>query len=49
VGKVVRVERPEGKVVPPDKYSNINPNYSLNRRLVRIISQIYRLKKVFGL
>ncbi len=49
VGKVVRVERPEGKVVPPDKYSNKNPNYSLNRRLVRIISQIYRLKKVFGL
>lgn len=49
VGKVVRVENPEGKVVPPEKYSNKNPNYSRNRRMLRIISQIYRLKRVFGL
>lgn len=48
VGKVVRVERPEGKLVPPHKYSDKKPNYIHNRRLVRIISQIYRVKRVFG-
>lgn len=48
VGKVVRVEKPEGKVVPPRKYSDKRPNYCLNRRLLRIISQIYRVKRIFG-
>ena len=46
-GRVVRVENPEGRPVPPGKYLNKKPNYTLNRILVRIISQIYRVKKVF--
>ena len=46
-GKVVRVENPEGKPVSPEKYINKKPNYSLNRLLVRIISQFYRVKRVF--
>jgi signal peptidase I len=46
-GKVIRVENPEGKPVPPEKYSNKKPNYSLNRFLVRIISQFYRIKRTF--
>lgn len=48
VGKVVRVERPEGKPVPPHKYSDKKPNYWLNRIRVRIISQIYRVKRIFN-
>jgi len=47
-GKVVRVENPEGKPVHPGKYLNKKPNYTLNRYLVRIISQIYRVKRTFG-
>jgi len=47
-GKVVRVENPEGKSVSPEKYINKKPNYSLNRLLVRIISQFYRVKKLFN-
>ena len=47
-GKVVRVEYPEGKPVPPHKYAGIKPNYRLNRILVRIISQIYRVKRIFN-
>jgi signal peptidase I len=46
-GKVVRVENPEGKPVPPEKYINKKPNYTFNRFLVRIISQLYRIKKIF--
>ena len=46
-GKVVRVENPEGKPVSPEKYINKKPNYSRNRFLVRIISQIYRVKRMF--
>ena len=46
-GKVVRVENPEGKPVPPEKYINKKPNYSINRFLVRIISQFYRIKRIF--
>jgi len=46
-GKVVRVENPEGKAVSPGKYLNKKPNYALNRFLVRIISQFYRVKRVF--
>ena len=46
-GKVVRVENPEGKPVSPEKYINKKPNYSLNRLLVRIISQFYRIKRIF--
>ncbi len=46
-GKVVRIEYPEGKQVPAHKYAGIRPNYRLNRILVRIISQIYRVKRVF--
>lgn len=46
-GKVVRVENPEGKPVRPGKYLNKKPNYTLNRYLVRIISQIYRVKRIF--
>ena len=45
-GKVVRIEYPEGKPVPPRKYAGINPNYRLNRIFVRIISQIYRVKRI---
>jgi len=46
-GKVVRVENPEGKPVSPEKYINKKPNYSRNRLLVRIISQFYRVKRIF--
>ncbi|HSN49767.1 MAG TPA: signal peptidase I [Bacteroidales bacterium] len=46
-GKVVRVENPEGKPVSPEKYINKKPNYSLNRFLVRIISQFYRVRRIF--
>jgi signal peptidase I len=45
-GKVVRVENSEGRPVSPHKYINKKPNYSLNRFLVRIISQIYRVKRI---
>lgn len=44
-GRVIRVENPEGKPVPPGKYLNKKPNYTLNRFLVRIISQFYRIRK----
>jgi signal peptidase I len=46
-GRVVRVENPEGKPVSPGKYLNKKPNYTLNRFLVRIISQFYRVKRIF--
>jgi signal peptidase I len=46
-GKVVRIEYPEGTPVSPHKYTGIKPNYRLNRILVRIISQIYRVKRIF--
>jgi signal peptidase I len=46
-GKVIRVENPEGKPLPPEKYINKKPNYSHNRLLVRIISQFYRVKRIF--
>lgn len=45
-GKVVRVENAAGKAVKQDVLLDKNPNYRLNRFLVRIISQIYRIKKV---
>jgi signal peptidase I len=48
-GKVARVENPEGKPVSPEKYINKKPNYNLNRLLVRIISQFYRVKKIIYL
>lgn len=44
-GKVVRVENSKGKPVPPGNYINKKPNYTLNRFLVRIISQFYRIRK----
>jgi signal peptidase I len=47
-GRVVRVENPEGKPVPPVYYLNKKPNYAFNRILVRIISQFYRAKKIFN-
>jgi len=46
-GRVVKVEFPEGKPVPAKSFLNKKPNYSLNRFLVRIISQFYRIKKAF--
>jgi signal peptidase I len=46
-GKVVKVEKPEGKAVPAGSFLNKKPNYSFNRLLVRIISQFYRVKRVF--
>ncbi len=46
-GRVVKVEFPEGKPVPSNSFMNRKPNYSLNRFLVRIISQFYRIKKAF--
>ena len=46
-GKVVRIEKPEGKPVSPSKYINKKPNYPFNRFLVRIISQFYRIKRAF--
>ena len=47
-GKVTRVENPEGKPVPDEQYLNKKPNYTFNRFLVRIISQFYRVKKIFN-
>ena len=47
-GKVVRVESPDGKKVPEGSFLNKKPNYSFNRFLVRIISQFYRIKRVFA-
>ena len=47
-GRVVKVENPEGKPVPPVQYLNKKPNYTFNRFLVRIISQFYRVKKIFN-
>jgi signal peptidase I len=47
-GRVVRVENPEGNPVPPVQYLNKKPNYTFNRILVRIISQFYRVKKIFN-
>ncbi len=47
-GRVVRVENPDGKSVSPGKYINKKPNYSRNRFLVRIISQFYKIKRVFN-
>jgi signal peptidase I len=46
-GKVIRVENPEGKTVPEKQYLNKKPNYAFNRFLVRIISQFYRVKRLF--
>ena len=46
-GKVIRVENPEGKTVPEKQYLNKKPNYTFNRFLVRIISQFYRVKRLF--
>jgi signal peptidase I len=46
-GKVIRVENPEGKTISADSFLNKKPNYSLNRFLVRIISQFYRIKRAF--
>jgi signal peptidase I len=46
-GKVIRVENPEGKPVPEKQYLNKKPNYAFNRFLVRIISQFYRVKRLF--
>jgi signal peptidase I len=46
-GKVIRVENPQGKAVPAESFINKKPNYSLNRFLVRIISQIYKAKRKF--
>jgi signal peptidase I len=46
-GKVVKVENPEGKALPADSFLNKKPNYSLNRFLVRIISQFYKVKRIF--
>jgi len=48
VGRVVRVEKPEGKVLSPSEYSDKKPNYRLNRIRVRIILQIYRVKRIFN-
>jgi len=46
-GRVVKVELPSGKVVPEKSLSNKNPNYTLNRLLIRIILQISRIKRIF--
>jgi signal peptidase I len=46
-GKVVRVENPDGKPVPPEQYLNKKPNYALNRLKVWIILQFRRVKGIF--
>jgi signal peptidase I len=46
-GKVVKVENTKGKTVSFDSSFNKKPNYTFNRILVRIISQFYRVKRVF--
>jgi signal peptidase I len=48
-GRVIKVEFPEGKSVPVNSILNKKPNYSLNRFLVRIISQFRRIKKNLGI
>jgi signal peptidase I len=44
-GRVVRIKTPGGKPVPARRYKNKKPNYRLNRYMVWIISQIYRMKR----
>jgi Peptidase S24-like len=46
-GRVIRVENPEGKPAPEKQYLNKKPKYTFNRFLVRIISQFYRIKRLF--
>lgn len=49
-GRVVRVETPEGDLVPPENYNMKNPNYNLNRFLVWSILQFNRIKRIiFGM
>jgi len=45
-GKVVKIEYPEGKNVPENRYSNKKPNYRLYRLFVWIILQISRIKRI---
>jgi signal peptidase I len=46
-GRVVKIEYPAGKTVPPGRYSNKNPNYKLNRFIVWMILQFSRVKRIF--
>ena len=45
-GKVTRIENSKGTPVHGNILKNRNPNYAWNRFLVRIISQIYRVKRI---
>jgi signal peptidase I len=46
-GKVIEIENPDGKIISSDILIIKNPNYLLNNLLVKIILQIYRIKKLF--
>ena len=46
-GRVVRIEDPEGKIIPFNHFPDKMPNYAFNRFLVKIILQIYRIKRFF--
>lgn len=47
-GRVVMIESPTGKIIPPEHYTNNSPNYRLNRIFVWIILQISRVKRLFA-
>jgi signal peptidase I len=46
-GRVVRVETPEGKIVPAASCLNLKPDYSLNRFLVRVKWYLNKVKRQF--
>lgn len=46
-GRVVRIEDPAGRIIPFNHFPDKTPNYAVNRFLVKIILQIYRLKRLF--
>ncbi len=47
-GRVIKVENPEGKIVPEEQYLNKKPNYVLNRLRVTIILQFRRIKRILS-
>lgn len=44
-GRVIEIERPGGKKIQSAIYNYRHPNYTFNRFLIRIISQISRVKR----
>jgi len=46
-GRVVRVETPDGKIIPAASRLNLKPNHSLNRFLVRAKLYFNKVKRLF--